>query len=60
MNLCGEVDDLTGEKMARRYFVTTGKVSGEDFPKIWWDTIEHLMKTYPKMYRVWLTKHVSD
>ena len=36
----------------------TGKVGGEDFSKVWWDGIEHLMKSYPKMYRVRLTKYV--
>ena len=57
-NLRREIDNLTGERTARRYFAKTGKVSREDSPKIWWDGMEHLMKSYPKMYRVGLTKHV--
>ena len=28
-------------------------------PKVWWDGMEHFMKSYPNMYRVWFTKHAS-
>jgi hypothetical protein len=27
---------------------------------VWWDGLGAAMTCYPKMYRVWLTKHVSD
>jgi hypothetical protein len=32
----------------------------EDFHLVWWDGLGTTMATYPKMYRVWLTKHVLD
>ncbi len=32
----------------------------EDFRLVWWDNLGVTMATYPKMYRVWLTKHVLD
>ncbi len=31
----------------------------EDFHLVWWDGLRATMSGYPKMYRVWLTKHVS-
>ncbi len=31
----------------------------EDFYLVWWDGLGATMSGYPKMYRVWLTKHVS-
>jgi predicted RNA-binding Zn-ribbon protein involved in translation (DUF1610 family) len=58
-NLCREIDNLTGERTAKKYFAKTGRISRENFHAVWWDGMEHLMKSYPKMYRVWLTKHVS-
>ncbi len=32
----------------------------EDFHLVWWEGLGATMPSYPKMYRVWLTKHVSD
>ncbi len=32
----------------------------ENFHLVWWDGFCSTMSSYPKMYRVWLTKHVSD
>ena len=58
-NLRKELDNISGEYLARRHFQATGKICEEDFPKVWWDGMDYLMKGYPKMYRVWLTKHVS-
>lgn len=31
-----------------------------DFHRIWWDGLNAAMGKYPKMYRVWITKHVSN
>jgi hypothetical protein len=31
----------------------------EDFHLVWWDGLGATMSGYPKMYRVWLTKHIS-
>jgi hypothetical protein len=32
----------------------------EDFHLVWWEGFGATMSSYPKMYRVWLTKLVSD
>ncbi len=32
----------------------------EDFHLVWWEGLGATMSSYPKMYRVWLTKHVSN
>jgi hypothetical protein len=32
----------------------------EDFHLVWWEGLGATMSSYPKMYWVWLTKHVSD
>jgi hypothetical protein len=32
----------------------------EDIHLVWWEDLGANMSSYPKMYRVWLTKHVSD
>ena len=53
-----EIDNLTGNQVACEYLAKSGWISTDNFPKVWWDGMETLMKSYPKMYRVWLTKHV--
>ena len=58
-NLRREIDNLTGERTAQRYLAKSGRISRENFNNVWWDGMEHLMKSYPKMYGVWLTKHAS-
>jgi hypothetical protein len=58
-NLCREMDNLTEERNALKYFAESDRISRENFQTVWWDGMENLMKSYPKMYRVWLTKHVS-
>jgi hypothetical protein len=45
------VEDLFKEK---------GIVRRQDFHLIWWEGLGAVMARYPKMYRVWLTKHVSE
>jgi hypothetical protein len=32
----------------------------EDFHLVWWEGLGATMSSYPKMYQVWLTKHVSN
>ena len=58
-NLRREIDNRKGESTTQKYFAKKGMVRDEDFSLIWWDGMEQLMRAYPKMYRVWLTKHVS-
>jgi hypothetical protein len=35
-------------------------VHNTNFHLIWWDGIKAVMDEYPKMYQVWITKHVSE
>ncbi len=41
-------------------FHTKNIVMKEDFHLVWWDGLGATMSGYPKMYRVWLTKHISE
>ncbi len=34
-------------------------VSKENFPFLYWEGVEHVLKSFPEMFRVWVTKHVS-
>jgi hypothetical protein len=35
-------------------------IQKSDFHLVWWDGLGAAMSRYPKMYHVWLTKHVSN
>jgi hypothetical protein len=35
-------------------------VSKENFPFVYWEGMEHVLKSFPEMFCVWVTKHVSD
>jgi hypothetical protein len=48
-----------GYRTARALFAEKDIIWTEDFHLIWWDGLDSAMTRYPKMYRVWLTKHVS-
>ncbi len=41
-------------------FHTKNIIMKEDFHLVWWDSLGATMSGYPKMYHVWLTKHVSE
>ena len=58
-NLKKALDILKGERTAKQHFDSKEIVRKDDFHCVWWDGMEDLMKSYPKMYRVWATKHVS-
>ena len=49
-----------GYRAARELFEKKQIIRREDFHLVWWDGLRAAMNQYPKMYRVWLTKHVSD
>ena len=58
-NLRREMDNLTRKQTALKYSAESGRISRENFQTVWWDGMENLAKSYPKMYLVWLIKHVS-
>jgi hypothetical protein len=49
-----------GHRTAKALFDEKNIVRMEDFEIVWWDGLRKAMNGYPKMYRVWLTKHVSE
>jgi hypothetical protein len=36
-----------------------GGVRKENFPFVYWEGMERVMKSLPEMFHVWVTKHVS-
>ena len=48
-----------GYRSARKLFHDKDILCKDDFHLVWWDGLADAMARYPKMYRVWLTKHVS-
>jgi hypothetical protein len=49
-----------GYRVAQDLFHTKNIIMKEDFHLVWWDSLGATMSGYPKMYCVWLTKHVSE
>ncbi len=45
---------------AQELYDTKNVILREDFHLVWWEGLGATMSSYAKMYRVWLTKHVSD
>ena len=48
-----------GYRSAQWLFDSKDIVKSEDFHLVWWTGLGLTTMKYPKMYRVWLTKHVS-
>jgi hypothetical protein len=48
-----------GYRSARELFHDKDILCKDDFHLVWWDGLADTMARYPKMYRVWMTKHVS-
>ena len=49
-----------GYKTARAFFHKERIIDKLDFHLVWWEGVDRVMQDYPKMFRVWLTKHVSE
>ncbi len=49
-----------GYRTAWALFAEKDIIRTENFHLVWWDGLDSTMTGYPKMYRVWLTKHVSE
>ncbi len=45
--------------MAEVLYDRQGMVSKENFLFVYWEGMERIMKSFPEMFRVWVTKHVS-
>jgi hypothetical protein len=55
------ITDLWGEQVAQVLYDRRGMVQKCDFPFVYWEGMEQVMKSFPEMFRlrVWVTKHVS-
>lgn len=49
-----------GYSYAKKFYNEKHIVSEQNFRLIWWDGLGLTLKSFPKMFRVWLTKHVSE
>ncbi len=62
--ICGSIQQALeadwGNRTAKALFDEKNFVRTEDFHLVWWDGLRKAMNGYPKMYQVWLTKHVSE
>ncbi len=45
---------------AKALFASKEIIRESNFHLVWWGGLSAAMSSYPKMYRVWITKHVSD
>jgi hypothetical protein len=53
------ITDLWGEQVAQALHNRRGVVLKCDFPFVYREGMERVMKSFPEMFRVWVTKHVS-
>ncbi len=49
-----------GYRSAQSLYAKKDIIRKEDFHQVWWDGLDSAMAGYPKTYRVWLTKHISE
>jgi hypothetical protein len=49
-----------GYGVAQSLYLEKGIILAEDFHLVWWEGLGVAMSRYPKLYRVWLTRHVAD
>ena len=52
------ITELWGEQVAHVLYDRWGVVSKENFPFVYWEGMERVMKLFPEMFPVWVTKHV--
>ena len=48
-----------GARTARKFFDKRGIIRSNDFHLIHWDNLSKTMDSLPRMFQVWITKHVS-
>jgi hypothetical protein len=48
-----------GRRAAKEYFISRKYVSENFFDHIYWDGMEMVMKSFPQMFRTWITKQVA-
>ncbi len=53
-------DNHAGHREARAFYDRKRIISNGYFDLVWWDGTEATLKEFPKLFWVWLTKHVSE
>ncbi len=53
------ITELWGEQVAQVLYDRWGVVSKENFPFVYWEGMESVLKLFPEMFCIWVTKHVS-
>jgi hypothetical protein len=53
------ITELWGEQVAQSLYDRGGVASKENFPFVYWEGMDHVMKSFPEMFSVWVTKNVS-
>ncbi len=53
------LDTLWGQKEAQRFFNFKSIVHAHNFDLSWWDGVGKAMASYPKMFRIFVSKQVS-
>ena len=59
-SLCKAFERFWGAKEARQFFHDQHIVHKTSFNLVWWDGMSKVMMGFPKLYRNWITKHVSE
>ena len=49
-----------GYSAAKALFAEKNIIEATNFHLVWWGAVGAAMTSYPKMYRVWITKHISE
>jgi hypothetical protein len=53
------ITELWGEQVEQVLYDQRGVVSNENFSFVYWEGMERVLKLFPDMFQVWVTKHVS-
>ncbi len=53
------ITELWGEQVVQVLYDRRGVVSKKNFPFVYWEGMEHVLKLFLEMFWVWVTKHVS-
>jgi hypothetical protein len=53
------ITELWREQVAQVLYDRWGVVRKENFPFVYWEGMEGVLKSFPEMFCVWVTKHVS-
>ncbi len=53
------ITELWGEQVVHVLYDRRGVVSKENFSFVYWEGMERVLKLFPEMFRVWVTKHFS-